>query len=82
MMFKNRWVLMQQNWIMYHVIMFVSLIVAVKLYPIFLGYAATQIAQESIQSLVAYVGVYIAAIFVLPEILCMIYMMLTAERRG
>lgn len=61
---------------MFHVIMFVSLIAAIKLYPWFLSYAVKYFpTNEIMAAVVAYVGVYIAAAFIIPEVIAMIWRM-------
>ena len=63
----------------YHVIMFVSLIAAIKLFPWFFEYFGPYIVNELGRTVASYLAVYLSALFVLPEAGCFLYRTLSED---
>ncbi len=61
--------------IMFHVIRFIAFVVAIKLLPKFQELAIQYVPQEILQTPVAYLATFVAALYVIPEVGCMVYKM-------
>lgn len=73
-MFQNTTMVAYRSRMLFHLIMFVSLIAAIKLYPWFLEMSAQYLPGNEIgQAVASYAAVYLAAAFLIPEIISWIW---------
>lgn len=67
-MFENKFYVKAENPILYHIILFASFFIAIKLLPFVQDYTIKYIEQPQLQIALPFVIVYIAAIYIIPEI--------------
>ena len=67
-MFENKYYVYAKNKLLFHAILFLSFISAIKLIPIINGYVVQYIDNALLQQILPYLIAYIGAIYLLPEL--------------
>ena len=65
---ENRFQVYRESQVWYHVVLFASFVLAIKLIPWVQGKIALYVSNEMIQPIATYGIVYLGAIYLLPEI--------------
>ena len=77
-MFENREYVLITNKPLYHLIMFLSFFVAIKLFPWFETFASKYVTQNLMLTMASYLLAYLAAVYILPEV-CFFLIRTTSE---
>lgn len=67
-MFDSKYYIYAENKFLYHAILIISFVIAIKIIPWTTGMVAQYIEQTYLQQAVAYLATYVAAMYVLPEV--------------